>query len=414
MSELFWPGDERAGDLMSDAAFLRAMVRVEATWLDALVDAGVAPGTARADLAPVIGEVDVAVIARGAEPAGNPVVPLLALLRGRIGEVPAVWLHRGLTSQDVLDTALVLVLRDALDRLAEEVRAQVGALAGRAEQHVGTAMVGRTLTQQAVPTTFGAVVAAWLDGVLDAAEQLAAVRAGLPVQLGGAVGTLSALTELVRQRHPDDPAEVVADVVKRTAAALGLPVRRPWHTSRGPVTRAGDVLVGCTDAWGRIATDVCLLARTEIAEVGEPQAQGRGVSSTMPHKHNPVLSILIRRAAIAAPGLGSTLHLAAALAGDQRPDGAWHAEWATLATLGRRAVVAASQTTELVVGLQVDAERMRTTLQRAAEVVLAECRATAALVGGDADPDPTTYLGITDDLVRGAVERARVFLEDNT
>lgn len=413
MSEILWPGDERAGDLMSDEAFLRAMVRVEATWLDALVDAGVAPGTARTDLVAAIVEQDVAAVAGGAEAAGNPVVSLLALLRGRVGEAAAMWLHRGLTSQDVLDTALVLVLRDALDRLTEELRAQVGALAGLAQQHAGTAMVGRTLTQQAVPTTFGAVAAAWLDGVLDAAEQLAAVRVELPVQLGGAVGTLSALTELVRQRHLGDPAVVVAGLTTRTAAALGLQQRRPWHTSRGPMTRAGDALVGCTDAWGRIATDVCLLARTEIAEVAEPQAQGRGASSTMPHKHNPVLSILIRRAALAAPGLGSTLHLAAALAGDQRPDGAWHAEWATLATLGRRAVVAASQTTELVVGLHVDAERMRATLQSAAEVVLAECRATAALVGGEADPDPTKYLGVTDDLVRGAVERARVFLEDN-
>jgi len=172
-------------------------------------------------------------------------------------------------------------------------------------------------------------------------------------------------------------------------------------------------LVGCTDAWGRIATDVCLLARTEIAEVAEPVVEGRGASSTMPHKHNPVLSILIRRAALAAPGLGSTLHLAAALSGDQRPDGAWHVEWATLRTLARRAVVAAAQTTELVAGLHVDADRMRATLQRAAEVVLAERRATAALVGAQADPDPTTYLGISEDLVRGAVERARTFLEDN-
>lgn len=413
MSSLLWPGDERAGALMCDEAFLSAMVRVEATWLQSLVDAGVAPGSARADLVAAIGPDDVATVARGAEAAGNPVVPLLALLRARVGNDAAAWLHRGLTSQDVLDTALVLVLCDALDAVAHELRAQVAALAGLAQRHVGTAMVGRTLTQQAVPTTFGAVAAAWLDGVLDAAEQLAAVRAGLPVQVGGAVGTLSALTELARRRHPGDPAVVVAELVTRTADVLALQQRRPWHTSRGPVTRAGDALVGCTDAWGRIATDVCLLTRTEIGEVAEPQAQGRGASSTMPHKHNPVLSILVRRAALAAPGLGSTLHLAAALSGDQRPDGAWHAEWATLATLARRAVVAASQTTELLEGLHVDADRMRATLQGASEVVLAERRVVDALVGGQGDPDPTTYLGITDELVRGVVERARTFVEDS-
>jgi len=398
---------------MSDGAFLGAMVRVEATWLESLVDVGVAPGSARADLVAAIGPDDVSTVARGAEAAGNPVVPLLALLRARVGNDAAAWLHRGLTSQDVLDTALVLVLRDALDALVHELRAQVAALAGLAQRHVGTAMVGRTLTQQAVPTTFGAVAAAWLDGVLDAAHELTAVRTGLLVQVGGAVGTLSALTELARQRHPGDPAVVVAELVTRTADALALQHRRPWHTSRGPVTRAGDALVGCTDAWGRIATDVCLLARTEIGEVAEPVGPGRGTSSTMPHKHNPVLSILVRRAALAAPGLGSTLHLAAALSGEQRPDGAWHAEWATLATLARRAVVAASQTTELLEGLHVDADRMRATLQHAAEVVLAERRAVDALVGAQGDPDPTTYLGITDDLVRGAVERTRTFVEDS-
>jgi 3-carboxy-cis,cis-muconate cycloisomerase len=274
-------------------------------------------------------------------------------------------------------------------------------------------MVGRTLTQHAVPTTFGAVAAGWLDGILDAADLIVDARALLPVQLGGAVGTLAASTELASLRGLDDAPFVAAEVVTITAEALGLRELRPWHTSRGPVTRTADALVSCTDAWGHVATDVATLSRTEIAELAEPAAEGRGGSSTMPHKHNPILSVLIRRTAVAAPALASTLHLTSATAGDQRPDGAWHAEWSTLHTLGRRTVVAASQTTELLQGLDVDAERMSATLDHSADDVLAERRVIAELLDEKADPDPTTYLGITVDLVAGAVDRARIFLEEN-
>lgn len=414
MTDLFWPGDERAGELMSDAALLEAMVRVEAAWLEALVDTGLAPDSADSDLAAVVTADDVQHVARDAEAGGNPVIPLVQLMRSRVGDGVAHWLHRGLTSQDVLDTALVLTARDVLDRLLDEVRAQVVALSILAERHAGTPMVGRTLTQHAVPTTFGAVVATWLDGIVDAAELIVDARTLLPAQLGGAVGTLAATAELASLRKMSDPAAVAAEVATIAGQTLGLRVHRPWHTSRVPLTRTADALVTCVDAWGHVATDVASLSRTEIGELAEPTGAGRGGSSTMPHKQNPVLSVLIRRAALTAPALGSTMHLAAATTGDQRPDGAWHAEWATLRTLGRRAVVAASQTTELVQGLHVDAARMAATLDRSAEDVLAERRGVADLVDAEHDPDPTTYLGITLDIVTGAIDRARIFLEENS
>lgn len=413
MTDLFWPGDERAGELMSQAALLDAMVQVENAWLDALVVSGLAPALSDSDLTGLITSDDADELARAAEAAGNPVPALVAMLRARTGIDSATWLHRGLTSQDVLDTALMLALRDVLDRLLDELRSQVIALSIVAERHASTPMVGRTLTQHAVPTTFGAVAAGWLDGILDAADLIVDARALLPVQLGGAVGTLAASTELASLRGLEDAPFVAAELVTITAEALGLRELRPWHTSRGPVTRTADALVSCTDAWGHVATDVATLSRTEIAELAEPVAEGRGGSSTMPHKHNPILSVLVRRTAVAAPALASTLHLASATAGDQRPDGAWHAEWSTLHTLGRRTVVAASQTTELVQGLHVDAERMRATLDHSADDALAERRVIAELLDEKADVDPTTYLGIAEDIVAGAVERAQTFLEEN-
>lgn len=413
MTDLFWPGDERAGELMSDAALLDAMVRVEAAWLDALIDTGLAPTSSESDLTSVVTSDDVEQIAREAESGGNPVIPLVQLIRSRVGADTARWLHRGMTSQDVLDTALVLTLRDVLDRLLDELRSQVIALSILAEHHAATPMVGRTLTQHAVPTTFGAVAASWLDGIVDAAELIVDARTLLPAQLGGAVGTLAATTDLARLRNLPDAPLVAVEVVRIVADELGLRAHRPWHTARVPLTRAADALVTCTDAWGHIATDVATLSRTEIGELSEPMAAGRGGSSTMPHKQNPVLSVLVRRAALAAPALGSTMHLASAMMGDQRPDGAWHVEWATLRTLGRRTAVAAAQTTELLQGLHVDADRMRVTLEASAADILAERRGVADLLDGPHDPDPTTYLGMSGDLVAGAVTRARIFLEEN-
>src|SRR5581483_8748914 len=200
-----------------------------------------------------------------------------------------------------------------------------------------TPMVGRTLTQHAVPITFGLKVANWLNGVLDAAEEVDAIE--LPAQFGGAAGTLAATTVLAGQPGPADaraggaapdgagpggaapdggsgpggaargaPARAMA-LAGDAARSLGLRARTPWQTTRAPVTRIGDTLARCTDAFGHIAGDVLVLTRPEIGELAEPAEPGRGGSSTMPNKANPVLSVLVRRAALAAPQSAAQLHL---------------------------------------------------------------------------------------------------------
>ncbi|WP_433383813.1 lyase family protein [Actinoplanes sp. CA-142083] len=379
MTDLLWPGDARAGDLFTDASVVEAMVRVESAWL-----------AARGHKSDLKAGFDVRALAAETEGGGNPVIPFLKLLRAANPSV-ATTLHTGLTSQDVLDTALVLQSRETCAFLAKALGRQVVALAQLAERHRGTRMAARTLTQHAIPTTFGLKAAGWLQGVLDARDALNGA-ADLPIQIGGAAGSLAAPTALA-----GSPAAAL-DLVSATAAVLGLPARPPWHTARAPFTRVADAFVTCTDAWGKIANDVLLGSRPEVGELSEAPAEGRGGSSAMPNKQNPVLSILIRRAALAAPPLAATMHTAAANAIDERPDGSWHVEWATLRTLARRTAVAADQTAELLEGLRVDAARMAATLTAARPGIDAERRKMG---------DEGQYLGASDELIDAALARAQ-------
>jgi 3-carboxy-cis,cis-muconate cycloisomerase len=286
------------------------------------------------------------------------------------------------------------MVRDAVADLDVDLGRLVLRLAALADQHRDTVMVARTLTQHAVPTTFGLKVATWLAGVLDAWDDVR--RLTFPVQLGGAAGTLAAVVELGH-----DPVRTRAEL----AAGLGLADAAPWHTSRRPVTRIADAMVACTDAWARIAGDVLTMSRPEIGELSE--AVGGG-SSTMPHKANPMISALVRRAGLTTPQLAATLHLAAADQRDERADGAWHAEWDSLRILVRRTLVAGSQTADLVDELRVHPERMRSTLDAADGDVRAEQRAMAGLAGHE----PTgAYLGLAGELVDAQVARARTYVE---
>lgn len=395
-ADLFWPGDDRAGAHLTSPQLLGALLRVEEAWLDVLVEHGVAPRAARASLhLPLGGLRELAV---GAEETGNPVPGLLRMLRADLdlpGETVR-WLHRGLTSQDVLDTAVMWLLGTATRDVRLALEQQVALLIDLAAAHRDTPVVARTLTQHAVPTTFGLKVAAWLTGVLDAYDDLDALA--YPVQLGGAAGTLSAVVELGL-----DPVVARAGLASR----LGLADTPSWHTTRTAVTRAGDALVRCTDAWGRIANDVLTWSRPEVGEVSEG---ARGGSSTMSHQANPVLATLVRRAALTTPQLGATLHLAAAEQVDERADGAWHAEWAPLRDLARRSLVAGSQTTDLLAGLVVHPQAMAATLARAAQDVYADQRSMAGLVGHRATGP---YLGIAGDLVDDVVSRALTRLEES-
>ena len=364
MADLFWPGDERAGHHFSSASFLQAMVSIEGEWLGRDLELPDDP----------------AGIARDAEAGGNPVIPLVRMLRDQLDE-DAERLHRGFTSQDVVDTALMRMARGAVLDLRLDLEGIIAELVRRAEEHRDTPMVARTLTQHAVPTTFGFRVAAWLTAVLDADDDLAGLA--FPRQLGGAAGTRAALVELGIDPPEDAP---------------------PWHTARAPITRVGDALAGCTDACARIANDVLTMSRPEIGELSEGSGGG---SSTMPGKANPVLSVLVRRAALTTPQLAATLHLAAAQQVDDRADGGWHAEWATLRDLARRTLVAVSQTADLVAGLRVHPDRMAATLAAAGDTVLAEQRSMAEIAG---HPPAPTYLGDAGRQVDRVVARARTLL----
>lgn len=407
MTDLLWPGDQRAGDLFSDAEFLTAMVAVEDAWLDALVGTGIAPAAAaKEDLFGLVWPTHEEWLANESEAGGNPAIALVALLRDGLRDRnpdAARWLHRGLTSQDVVDTALMMCSRNAVDRTLAALRGQVARLAGLVEAHRTTPMAARTLTQHAVPTTFGLKAAQWLTVVLDAYDDVAALV--LPVQVGGAAGTMAATVELAAELPA--PVEAATRLALELATRLGLTPSTPWHTSRATVTRLGDAAVRCTDAWGRIANDVLTLSRPEIGELSEGSGGG---SSTMPHKANPVLASLVRRAALTTPQLAATLHLAAAESVDERSAGAWHAEWATLRTLLRRTVVAAEQTTDLLDDLQVHPERMRATLEAAREDLRAEQRGMADLAGA---PPQEQYLGATAPFLEAPLARAAGVLAEN-
>jgi 3-carboxy-cis,cis-muconate cycloisomerase len=410
--DLFWPGDSRAGDLMTNRALVAALVQVELAWYAVLADAEIAPRIQlpAESVISAVSDHELAELAESAESSGNPVIPLLVLLRSRLDRMTpgaSRWLHMGLTSQDALDTALVLQLRDTLSAALAEVSSQAQALRDLADRHRRTLSAARTLTQHAVPITFGLTAAGWLQAILDAADDLVRVRSSLPVQMGGAAGTLAAVAELA-----GSAARAIA-LGEDLARRLGLQASAPWHTNRRTLTRTADAFVSITDAWGRIANDVLIRVRPEIGELSEADVPGRGGSSTMPQKRNPVLAVLIRRAALVAPGLGTELHAAAAAAVDERPDGGWHAEWAPLRTLARQTVVAGRETTELVSTLVVHGDRMRQTAQHAADDLLAEQRSIRAL-RSDEPPslELTGYLGATDLLIDAALERADRFIKE--
>ncbi|WAC53573.1 lyase family protein [Gordonia sp. SL306] len=401
MPDLLWPGDHHAGDILTDVAILDAMLQVESAWSAALVKAGIAPTDAVVSvdtLRGLIADGDIEGIAEEAESGGNPVIPLVRRLRDGLGSsTVGTWLHRGLTSQDVIDTALMLCIAVGFDAVRIELDAQVGALLHLADDHRHTRLVARTLTQHAVPMTFGLKAAQWLHGVLDARGQVAGLT--FPVQMGGAAGTSAAVAELSGRGADAGPIAVQTGAV--AADILGLAPVAPWHSVRTAVTRSGDAAVGCTDAWGHIANDVLVLSRPEIGELSEGSG---GSSSTMPHKANPVLSVLIRRAALSAPPLGSTLHLAAADAIEERTAGAWHVEWDALRTLVRRTVVAARQTSRLVAELDVHGDRMQANLAGAGAAVTSEQESMSTVVGHAPGPE---YLGATQQYIDAQLARAR-------
>jgi 3-carboxy-cis,cis-muconate cycloisomerase len=369
----------RGGADTSDIAWLQAMLDAEAGLARALERAGLAPagsGVAVTEVAQA-SNFDVGELGELAALAGNPVPGLARSLARRVPQAAAGAVHRGATSQDIVDTAAMLLARRAIDVMLADLAATAAAAAALADAHRSTIMIGRTLLQQAVPVTFGLVAAGWLTSIDEARAGLAAVSGQrLAVQLGGAAGTLASLG--------DDGPRVVALLAEELD--LARPVL-PWHTDRLRIIDLASSLVRVTAALGKIARDVTLLAQSEIGEVsegsGEPgprdAAPRRGGSSAMPHKHNPVAAIAILGCTRQAPGLLATL-AACAEQELQRAAGAWHAEWEPLTELLRLTGSAASWAAELMSGLVVDGVRMAANLAATKDLPLAD-HVTSLLAG---------------------------------
>jgi 3-carboxy-cis,cis-muconate cycloisomerase len=347
-----------------DQAWLVAMLDAERALAVALAQAGIIPAEAADEIARhcAASAYDPAALGRAAVASGNPVVPLVQQLKRRAGDA-ARYVHYGATSQDILDTTASLVASRALAPLLADVDAAAQRCAELADEHRDTVMIGRTLMQHAVPTVFGLKCAGWLVSLAEAAANLR--RVDLAAQLGGAVGTLAII---------DD-----ADVPSLFAAELGLaaPVI-PWHTDRTRLAGLAAALGVLAGVLGKIALDVTLMAQTEVGELAE--ATGGG-SSTMPHKQNPVRSVLITAAVRQVPGLVSTM-LAAMPQEHERAAGNWHAEWETLSSLLRLTGGAAARARDLLSGLRVDRDRMRANVDLTGGLVMAESVAARL---GDSD-----------------------------
>ncbi|HET7170875.1 MAG TPA: lyase family protein [Gaiellales bacterium] len=347
-------------DAVSDRAWLGALVEAER----ALASAEAATGAIPADAAAAIADrcrpelFDAARLAEAGRSAGNPVEPLVRELADAVGGEASAFVHWGATSQDIMDSAAMLVARRALGIALVRLDEAAGRCAELAAEHRSTPMAARTLLMQAVPTTFGLKCAGWLVALLDARAALERIRhERLAAQLGGAAGTLAAL------------GETGPEVVRRFAGELDLPEPDiPWHADRLRIAELGSALAAAAGAAAKIAGDLVLLSQTEVAEVRE--AAG-GASSTMPQKQNPAASVRAIACARQARGHATVL-LAAVEAEHERAAGAWQSEWAALSGALACGGGALANTAEALAGLEIDPERMRQNLDLTGGVVVAE------------------------------------------
>ena len=364
---IFVPDEIR--EAVGSHAWLQAMLDAEGALAVAQARAGVIP----AEAAEVISECcnanlfDPGKLGRYGRAAGNPVPALVKVLTEAVPGDAARHVHTGATSQDIMDTAAMLVARRVLDLVLADIDRLAAACARLADDYRETIMPGRTLLQQALPTTFGLKAAGWLVSVLKARQRLVAVReVELAAQLGGAAGTLASLGE--------GGIQVLEEFARELA--LAEPVL-PWHTARLRVAELGGVLALVAGVAHKLALDVVLMAQTEVAEVAEPADDGRGGSSTLPHKRNPILSVAAAACARRVPPLAQTLQAAMAQE-HERAAGAWHAEWETLSDALALTGGAVAAMRKVIEGLQVYPDRMRENLDATDGLLLAENVTTVA------------------------------------
>lgn len=404
---LFTPGLDEHPLAFSDAALITAMGAVEADWALAQADAELISAADGRELAETIRACASALASSDGESAqlaaesvsgGNPVIPFVRRLREAAGERSAL-IHRGLTSQDVLDTALGLMTREAVDSIAEAGQDIVTAIADLSDEHAQTVCLARTLTQPALPTTFGLRAAQWGAKLGDI--RIPEVE---PAQIGGAAGTRAAVVELAGE----SAGALITAFCRRIDAGEAA---APWHTNRSRVAEWGLFFAQVSTAAASIAADVLLGAR---AEVGELRTAATGGSSAMPHKANPTQAVLLKRSGLMAPSALQQLLSASALFADERPDGAWHAEWPALAELANTALTSAELLRDLMRGLRPDAKAMRRNLDAAGTGIYSE-RASIARSAGRSEPqdltDPNAYLGQAEEIRRDIVAGLRTRLD---
>ena len=375
--------------LFSENNRIAAMLRVEVALARAHESLGLAPS----GLSQALGKLgpddfDVAELARGTALAGVPVIPFVKALQALLPPDLEPHVHKGATSQDIADSALVLIIRDALDLIAADLSDIIGDLSTLAETHRDTPCVGRSYGQQAAPISFGYRVAVWLAGIADAAAALPAIRqTSLIASYGGPVGSLAALGA----QGPAALAEFARDL------GLGEPPIA-WHARRGGIVELGGWLARLMGALAKMATDVVALSATEVGEVSEPHLPGRGGSSAMPHKRNPISSTVILAAAQTSAGLAGSL-FASMTAAQERPAGAWHAEWHALPQLFALAAGALREAKSLASGLVPDPARMSHNLALTRGLIFAD--AAAGLL------TPLIGRSAAHQLVERAAERVR-------
>lgn len=364
-SELLAPifGSDSMRAVFDDAARIRAMLTFEAALAGAEADAGVIPEDAAALIAAACETFrpNIRELGHAAREQSAPSIPFVKALTAHCPEEARGWVHWGATSQDVIDTALVLQMREGCALIEADIDALGDLLAALATDYRSTVMAGRTLLQPALPITFGFKCAGWLDALADARTGLArATGDALVLQFGGAVGTLSALGE---------DGEAVRQALGRR---LELPVpAAPWHTNRTRIVRLCGELALLANVLSKIAGDMALLMQPEIGELAEPAGDGRGGSSTMPHKRNPVSAVAVRANAHRVNGLVSTLQNAMAHE-HERGAGGWQVEWTTVPELFELAAGSLAHLRATLDGLTVDAGRMRANLEVGGGTMMAE------------------------------------------
>lgn len=350
----------------SDEATVAAMLAFEAALAAAESEADVIPGSAvmSIDVACSPSGIDLQALAAAAGIAGNMAIPLVKMLTAKVAKSDpeaAKWVHYGATSQDVMDTGLVLQLREAFRVIEADLARAMAAAAALAKVHRDTPMAGRTWLQQALPITFGLKMAGTLDALMRHRDRLAEARPRiLALQFGGAAGTLASLGD----RGPE--------VARLLAARLDLSLPdTPWHGQRDRILEVAALMAGLVATAAKVARDVALMMQTEIGEVLEPAAPGRGGSSTMPHKRNPALSATILGAAGLAPQLLASI-VAGGTGEHERFAGGWQSEWLALPELARLTGGVLSRLAELLEGLQVRPERMSANLAVTGGLLMAE------------------------------------------